>query len=921
LTVAYGVAVNKLSLPIPSSCPQVFSDLIKACWHTDPHMRLTFEEINSCLTEISNSPFAETPLDNFWTMQQDWRTEIEEMFLQMKVRENELRTREQEIERVQMRQQAYESMLRQREKALEEREKDLVIRELTVSLQQQKAILQNSALYSQQATPEPKKRKNRTRLLSNFLRSSSSHNHNNNNNTNNNLINNSTVNVNNKSFEISSPTDFQHCLSIKPEIMENPTSNFNLFTHSDSLRRVSNSSTPTDEQPNFYNSHVVTTATTPTIQTNNISLYGSGSGGESGSPSLRLKVMLQPQNITNSNSIYYLSPNRSRLQTKSISVDISDHHNLMPNNSANQNPLLLSNSNNNHTNHNSRSRSNNNNYDHQHNLVDERLSVHSISHSPSTRSISADVNFSRIKTSPHHESLIESTITTVTNQTLSTSIPVHGSNGNLYDHNIIVGSNINGNVRTNGPKKLGRILYEIGAFLSFVGLGRDFKHPNHEADGLSNSSITSNSSTSNTEKQLKTTKRSQVKKLTPNSSENNENLNQTDMKIASSHSNKSSHSLTRLVRNYPQRFKSLSSKHSNDIADDSNITTTINHVNSSKNNRTTTNHRLLSPAHASARCAASALAAQLAAAQASSTTNLSNNYNNNNLLSPTTINLQQQQQIPSVNQSLLFLQLAQNHRDVISFNNYDNNNNNQTLKSMQKKYSKSIDCTHYLEGSSAANATAVSPNSSNLTLSALNSDSNCGISFTGSLINKNNTKLIQQQSTSSSLCSSISPNCSSTSTMNNILQASSSSNYSPLIPRRSNYYNNSDMNESHHQQQKPPMVRINTIHRQQRIYEQSSPTQHKVISNEFFKNLDNNFDSNSISAQPNRPLTLDLKQSSTNGLKTKVTPSPLTINNNGLTSTMRISPCDSSPVSMLSSSIPSSSPIAISPRFTTLNKQ
>ena len=29
LAVAYGVAVNKLTLPIPSTCPQEFTDLLK----------------------------------------------------------------------------------------------------------------------------------------------------------------------------------------------------------------------------------------------------------------------------------------------------------------------------------------------------------------------------------------------------------------------------------------------------------------------------------------------------------------------------------------------------------------------------------------------------------------------------------------------------------------------------------------------------------------------------------------------------------------------------------------------------------------------------------------------------------------------------------------------------------------------------
>ncbi|KAL1425638.1 hypothetical protein MTO96_019059 [Rhipicephalus appendiculatus] len=36
LAVAYGVAVNKLTLPIPSTCPAPFSQLMQACWNSDP---------------------------------------------------------------------------------------------------------------------------------------------------------------------------------------------------------------------------------------------------------------------------------------------------------------------------------------------------------------------------------------------------------------------------------------------------------------------------------------------------------------------------------------------------------------------------------------------------------------------------------------------------------------------------------------------------------------------------------------------------------------------------------------------------------------------------------------------------------------------------------------------------------------------
>ncbi|KAG6926310.1 mitogen-activated protein kinase kinase kinase 10, partial [Chelydra serpentina] len=39
LAVAYGVAMNKLTLPIPSTCPEPFARLLAECWDPDPHAR------------------------------------------------------------------------------------------------------------------------------------------------------------------------------------------------------------------------------------------------------------------------------------------------------------------------------------------------------------------------------------------------------------------------------------------------------------------------------------------------------------------------------------------------------------------------------------------------------------------------------------------------------------------------------------------------------------------------------------------------------------------------------------------------------------------------------------------------------------------------------------------------------------------
>lgn len=303
LAIAYGVAVNKLTLPIPSTCPQIFSDLIHACWHTDPHKRLTFEQIMECLTEISNSPFATTPYESFWTMQQDWKTEIQEMFNEIKLRENELRSREEELERISMRQQAYENMLRQREKELEEREKDLAVRELSVALQQLNPQQQQQ---QQPPPPEPKKRRRvGGRLLNTFLRSSSSSNSNNNHNqsahnnnhNNSNSSNSSSFNSSGigssilttaKSIDISSPSDFQHCLSVQPEIIHQSNSIGYLNDMRQNNIRPSLSSTPTDETPDLLAAAYMGSSLN---QSNNPSSLILSPVSGSGSPNLRLKIM------------------------------------------------------------------------------------------------------------------------------------------------------------------------------------------------------------------------------------------------------------------------------------------------------------------------------------------------------------------------------------------------------------------------------------------------------------------------------------------------------------------------------------------------------------------------------------------------------------------------------------------------------
>jgi mitogen-activated protein kinase kinase kinase 9 len=149
LAVAYGVAVNKLTLPIPSTCPQPWRELMEKCWKSDPHHRPTFEQILLDLDIIVHSSFTQTPHESFHIMQDDWRQEIEEVLLELRRKEKELRCREEDLNRAQMKQRMHEEQLRQKEQELQAREIDLLERELHFMIKQQ--------------TPTPIKRKGKGR--------------------------------------------------------------------------------------------------------------------------------------------------------------------------------------------------------------------------------------------------------------------------------------------------------------------------------------------------------------------------------------------------------------------------------------------------------------------------------------------------------------------------------------------------------------------------------------------------------------------------------------------------------------------------------------------------------------------------------------------------------------------------------------
>ncbi|XP_028834730.1 mitogen-activated protein kinase kinase kinase 11 [Denticeps clupeoides] len=148
LAVAYGVAVNKLTLPIPSTCPEPFAQLMSECWDQDPHRRPSFESILKQLTALEQQVMEEMPQDSFHSLQEDWKLEIQDMFDELRAKEKELRCREEELKRAALEQKSHEEFLQQREQQLAQWEQDVFERELSLLI-----------LHLNQEKPNVKKRK------------------------------------------------------------------------------------------------------------------------------------------------------------------------------------------------------------------------------------------------------------------------------------------------------------------------------------------------------------------------------------------------------------------------------------------------------------------------------------------------------------------------------------------------------------------------------------------------------------------------------------------------------------------------------------------------------------------------------------------------------------------------------------------
>ncbi|XP_051512313.1 mitogen-activated protein kinase kinase kinase 10-like [Myxocyprinus asiaticus] len=136
LAVAYGVAMNKLTLPIPSTCPEPFAQLLEECWCPNPHGRPAFGSILRRLQAIEQSAMFQMPLESFHSLQEDWRLEIQQMFDELRAKEKELQSWEEALARAAEEQREQEEHLKRREQELAEREIDIVERELNIIIHQ-----------------------------------------------------------------------------------------------------------------------------------------------------------------------------------------------------------------------------------------------------------------------------------------------------------------------------------------------------------------------------------------------------------------------------------------------------------------------------------------------------------------------------------------------------------------------------------------------------------------------------------------------------------------------------------------------------------------------------------------------------------------------------------------------------------------
>ena len=62
-------------------------NFITACWKSDTHERPSFHHILQILDDITRSNFNQMPDDSFYTLQEDWKVEIDQILIELRNRE------------------------------------------------------------------------------------------------------------------------------------------------------------------------------------------------------------------------------------------------------------------------------------------------------------------------------------------------------------------------------------------------------------------------------------------------------------------------------------------------------------------------------------------------------------------------------------------------------------------------------------------------------------------------------------------------------------------------------------------------------------------------------------------------------------------------------------------------------------------
>ncbi|CAF0845104.1 unnamed protein product [Adineta ricciae] len=240
MQVAFGIATNKYSLPIPSTCPEEFSQLMKECWHVLPQNRLSFNELHDRIVKIIETNYSNAELNNIETnegsyssLQQDWRKEIQTIFDELKTKEQQIRDREQAMLQKTLEQNDQRLQLEQWEHELHEREMHVIERELSL------LMLTNQQERLQHQTPKAQKRSGR--FMRSLLHAA--------------LNGNASLSSATATSLISSPTNFRHLISVCRDPGMNrhhPASDQNLLSPvSDPSSPIGSSAKSTPTTPNL----------------------------------------------------------------------------------------------------------------------------------------------------------------------------------------------------------------------------------------------------------------------------------------------------------------------------------------------------------------------------------------------------------------------------------------------------------------------------------------------------------------------------------------------------------------------------------------------------------------------------------------------------------------------------------------------